>query len=59
MGKLVQAGFEPAAPLKAVGLPTIEHTGAIPVTVQQVRAAGVRAYVQGPDSAGMGARRHE
>ncbi len=39
VGKLVQAGFEPAAALKAVGLPPIAHTGAIPVTVQQVRAS--------------------
>lgn len=36
VGALVRAGFEPAAALKAVGLPPIEHTGTIPVTVQQV-----------------------
>ncbi len=35
---LVQAGFEPAAALKAVGLPPIAHASAIPVTVQQITA---------------------
>lgn len=34
VGQLVRAGFEPAAALKAVGLPPIAHTGTIPVTVQ-------------------------
>ncbi len=34
VGALVRAGFEPAAALKAVGLPPIAHTGTVPVTVQ-------------------------
>ena len=38
VGALVRAGFVPAAALKAVGLPPIDHTGTIPVTVQQVQA---------------------
>lgn len=33
VGGLVRAGFEPAAALKAVGLPPIAHTGLVPVTV--------------------------
>ena len=33
---LVKAGFDPDAALKAAGLPPIQHTGNIPVTVQQV-----------------------
>lgn len=31
---LVRVGFKPEAALKAVGLPPIEHTGTIPITVQ-------------------------
>ena len=34
VGALVRAGFEPAAALKAVGLPPIDHTGVIPNTVK-------------------------
>lgn len=33
VGVLVRAGFEPAAALKAVGLPPMAHTGLVPVTV--------------------------
>lgn len=32
--KLIQAGFDPAATLAAVGLPPIKHDGGIPVTLQ-------------------------
>jgi HK97 family phage portal protein len=32
--KLIQAGFDPAATLAAVGLPPIQHDGGIPVTLQ-------------------------
>jgi HK97 family phage portal protein len=32
--KLIQAGFDPAATLAAVGLPAIKHDGGIPVTLQ-------------------------
>lgn len=31
---LIRAGFEPEAALVAVGLPTIDHTGLVPVTVK-------------------------
>lgn len=33
--KLIQAGFDPAATMAAVGLPPIKHDGGIPVTLQQ------------------------
>ena len=33
VGALIRAGFEPAASLKAVGLPPMAHTGLVPVTV--------------------------
>lgn len=39
MGALIRAGFEPEDDLRAVGLPPIKHTGAIPVRLQHVRAA--------------------
>jgi len=41
IGGLVRAGFEPLAILAALGLPAIEHTGNIPVTVQAVEGQGV------------------
>jgi hypothetical protein len=34
-----RSGFEPAAMLKAVGLPEIEHTGLLPVTLQSEEKA--------------------
>jgi lambda family phage portal protein len=34
LGGLIRAGFEPSASLTAVGLPSIAHTGILPVTVQ-------------------------
>lgn len=34
VGALIRAGFRPEAALEAVGLPPIEHTGALPITVQ-------------------------
>lgn len=34
VGTLIRSGFEPKAACRAVGLPTIEHTGILPVTVQ-------------------------
>jgi hypothetical protein len=34
VGSLIRAGFDPAAALVAVGLPSIKHLGALPVTVQ-------------------------
>jgi len=34
VGVLVRAGFEPAEALAAMGLPTIAHTGLVPITVQ-------------------------
>lgn len=34
VGQLIRAGFDPASSLKAVGLPQIEHTGLVPVTVK-------------------------
>jgi len=33
-GTLIRSGFEPAASLKAVGLPEIDHLGLLPVTLQ-------------------------
>ena len=33
VGQLVRAGFDPEASLKAVGLPSILHTGLVPITV--------------------------
>ena len=33
---LIDVGFEPAAVLKAIGMEPIEHTGVMPVAVQQV-----------------------
>ena len=35
-GALIRAGFKPVAVNKALGLPDIDHTGALPVTVQAV-----------------------
>lgn len=34
LAKLIQAGFDPASALEAVGLDNIAHTGSVPVTVQ-------------------------
>jgi hypothetical protein len=34
LGALVRAGFDPKAAAEALGLPPIEHTGLVPVTVQ-------------------------
>lgn len=36
LGALVRAGFDPSAAAKALGLAPIEHTGYVPITVQQV-----------------------
>jgi hypothetical protein len=36
LGQLVRMGFDPQAALSLLGLPSIEHTGAAPVTVQQL-----------------------
>lgn len=35
---LIRAGFEPEAALVAVGLPTIDHTGLVPITVKPLEA---------------------
>jgi HK97 family phage portal protein len=34
LGVLVRSGFDPEAAAKALGLPAIKHTGAVPITVQ-------------------------
>lgn len=39
-GSLIRAGFKPEAALSALGLPAIEHTGRLPVTVQGAGGAG-------------------
>jgi hypothetical protein len=36
VGALIRAGFDPAASLAALGLPSIEHTGALPVTASPI-----------------------
>jgi HK97 family phage portal protein len=38
VGQLIRAGFEPAAALEFLGLPPIEHTGLVPITVTQESA---------------------
>ena len=39
VGTGVRSGFEPASLLKAVGLPEIEHTGLLPITLQSEEKA--------------------
>ena len=38
--KLINAGFDPASTLKALGLPPIEHDGGVPTTIQPMNPAG-------------------
>ncbi len=38
LGALVRAGFKPGASSSALGLPDIEHTGTVPITVQSPAA---------------------
>lgn len=38
--KLINAGFDPASTLAALGLPPIEHDGGVPTTIQPMNPAG-------------------
>jgi HK97 family phage portal protein len=38
--KLINAGFDPASTLKALGLPAILHDGGVPTTIQPMTATG-------------------
>ena len=38
--KLINAGFDPASTLSALGLPPIEHDGGVPTTIQPMNPAG-------------------
>ena len=55
VGQLVRAGFDPEASLKAVGLPSILHTGLVPITVTPLQTnseellAEIRASSSKPD----------
>jgi hypothetical protein len=55
VGQLVRAGFDPEASLKAVGLPSIMHTGLVPITVTPMQTnneellAELRANVSKPE----------
>lgn len=50
VGALVRAGFEPASVLSALGLPKIDHTGLLPVTVQmEPDPPGLTPPPGGPD----------
>ena len=52
LGTLIRSGFEPAAALKAVGLPAIAHTGILPVTVQPEEKPAPAVPVPAPALAG-------
>lgn len=52
VGVGVRGGFEPEAMLEAAGLPEIDHTGLLPVTVQsEEKAAGITPTALPPTSA--------